>query len=175
MIFDTFCFFNHSCSPNVFFHKDRDRMTIITSRPVRENEQLCNNYRCFDENTNTEKRRASLDIMHDLIKDIRNPQREPDKFEAVVNRTIAIERSTTAHWTPLISAFGLKYRDLLSQRYIWRNLSVHHQRGPKFKIISRLFWSRSSSPLWPTKNRINFYHKQIFRIDFEVWFLLKWL
>lgn len=55
MIFATVSFFNHSCSPNVLNFTEWNSMTLITSRPIQRNEQLCTAYKHFDQNVQRDK------------------------------------------------------------------------------------------------------------------------
>lgn len=145
LVYDNFSLFNHSCSPNVLAYNEWDCMTLITSRPIRENEQLCISYKYFDQNTNTEERQAYLEeswnfICHcerceygreiddddienvnSLTSGIENPEETASKlrsFERIMKKTIRNERKTGEYWTPTIGAFGLRYADVLTERCV---------------------------------------------------------
>lgn len=62
MIFDTMSFFNHHCSPNAFHFLVRDKMIVISSRPIGPSEQV---FICYDADflsikKSTEERRDVL-------------------------------------------------------------------------------------------------------------------
>lgn len=62
MIFDSMSFFNHHCSPNAFHFIVRDKMILISSRPIAKDQEVCI---CYDAdflsvNKNTKERRKIL-------------------------------------------------------------------------------------------------------------------
>lgn len=135
LIFDTFSYFNHSCSPNLFNFFDWNSAKLITSRPIRAGEQLCIAYQTFDQNAHKAKRRAILrnswrfecncercsyarEINDNDMKKtsaIKNPRDSGKfvyKFENQMLDDIEDERQKR-YWTPLIGAYGIKYYSLL--------------------------------------------------------------
>lgn len=138
MIFDTFSFFNHSCSPNVLAYKEWNTITLITSRVIPNNHELCISYIHFDQTVKKPERQKTLqdswgfacrcqrceyrtEIDDNAIKSLKcipNPNQDDAtfrRFQTDMNAQVSQVQKNRG-WTLMIGAFGIKYHDVLKQR-----------------------------------------------------------
>lgn len=59
-IYETFSYFNHSCSPNVIHVIENNVMYLISSRQINANEELCISYKNFTADDHTAERQQQL-------------------------------------------------------------------------------------------------------------------
>lgn len=146
MIFDTFSYFNHACSPNVLAFMEWNCMTLFTSRPISQTEQLCIAYKYFDQNVHRAERQAFLrrswgfdcqcerceyyrEINNNDMRIVNQKTSRHNNmviaqkfatvelFQTQMKKVIQVQRQRThLNWTARIGACAIKYHDVLNLR-----------------------------------------------------------